>query len=69
MRKAEDRIFRSILGLLTLGIYPVVIWSRIVTEVNIVASRYDGKKTTHYCLMLFVFSWLTFGIAPLRLGT
>ena len=33
------------LGILTLGIYPLVIWCRIVTELNIVASRYDGERT------------------------
>jgi hypothetical protein len=53
------------LGILTLGIYPIVIWSRIVTELDIAASRYDGKKTTHFCLMAFLFSWLTFGISPI----
>ena len=36
------------LGLLTLGIYPTVIWSRIVTELNLAASRYDGKRTVSY---------------------
>lgn len=36
------------LGILTLGIYPLVIWCRIVTELNIVASRYDGERTMSY---------------------
>ena len=36
------------LGLLTLGIYPTVIWSRIVTELNLAASRYDGRRTVSY---------------------
>lgn len=36
------------LGLLTGGIYPTVIWSRIVTELNIAASRHDGKRTVSY---------------------
>ena len=53
------------LGLLTLGIYPVVIWSRIVTELNIVASRYDGKRTMSYfgaCMLapvtLGIYAWV-----------
>ena len=53
------------LGLLTLGIYPVVIWSRLVTELNIAASRYDGKRTVSYfgaCLLtpitLSIFAWV-----------
>lgn len=53
-----------IFGFLTLGIYPIVVYSCISTEINVVASRYDGKSTMHYCLICFIFSWLTFGIAP-----
>lgn len=36
------------LGIITLGIYPLVIWCRIVTELNIAASRYDGERTMSY---------------------
>lgn len=39
------------LPLLTLGIYGMVIWSRIVTELNIAASRYDGRRTMPYFAM------------------
>ena len=39
--------------------------SNISTDINTIASRYDGKKTMHYCLVLFIFSWLTLGIVPL----
>ena len=53
-----------LLSIITLGIYPLVLFSNISTDINTIASRYDGKKTTHYCLMAFVFSWLTLGIAP-----
>ena len=42
------------LGILTLGIYPIVIWSRLVSEVNIVASRYDGKRTMSFFGMLLL---------------
>ena len=52
------------LGILTLGIYPTVIWSRIVTELNIAASRHDGKRTMPYFAMLML-SPLTLGILPL----
>lgn len=48
------------LGILTLGIYPTVIWSRIVTELNIAASRYDGKRTMPYFAMVM--------LTPLTLG-
>lgn len=42
------------LGLVTLGIYPMVIWSRIITELNIAASRYDGKRTMTFYGMLML---------------
>ena len=54
-----------LLSLITFGIYGLVAMSSVSTDINVIASRYDGKKTTHFCLMAFVFSWLTLGIAPL----
>ncbi|MGI6773511.1 MAG: DUF4234 domain-containing protein [Acutalibacteraceae bacterium] len=54
-----------LLTIITFGIYPIIVMSGISTDINIIASKYDGKKTMHYCLLIFVFSWLTFGIAPL----
>lgn len=51
------------LGLLTLGIYPVVIFSRIVTELNLAASRYDGKRTMPYFAMVML-TPITLGIFP-----
>ncbi|MFT9055369.1 MAG: DUF4234 domain-containing protein [Ethanoligenens sp.] len=54
-----------LLGIITLGIYDIVCLSGISTDINIVASRYDGKKTMHYCLLLFVISPITLGIANL----
>ena len=52
------------LGLLTFGIYPMVIMSRIPEEMNMVASRYDGQRTQQYYWML-VLTALTFGIYPI----
>lgn len=51
-----------LLSLVTFGIYGIVVMSGISTDINVIASRYDGKKTMHYCLMFFLISWLTFGI-------
>ena len=48
------------LGLITGGIYPTVIYSKIITELNIAASRYDGKRTTTFFGMLM--------LAPLTLS-
>lgn len=50
----------------TLFIYPAVIMSKISGEINIVASRYDGRRTMHFLgmallspltLMINVFVW------------
>ena len=49
------------LGILTGGIYPTVIYSRIITELNILASRYDGKRTMPFFAMLMLAPW-TLGI-------
>ncbi|MCR5041731.1 MAG: DUF4234 domain-containing protein [Clostridia bacterium] len=54
-----------LLSIVTLGIYTIVFYSSISNDINIIASRYDGKKTMHYCLVFFIFSWLTLGIVPL----
>ena len=54
-----------VFGLLTFGIYDIVVMSEISSSINVIAARYDGRKTMHYCLVFFIFSWLTFGIVPL----
>lgn len=54
-----------LLSWLTLGIYGLWVLSTMSTDINIVATKHDGKKTMHYCLVFFVFSWLTIGIVPL----
>ena len=64
--KTNKGLLKTILlSLITFGIYPLVVMSAVSNDINIVASRYDGKKTMHYCLIVFIFSWLTFGIAPI----
>ncbi len=54
-----------LLSLITFGIYPLVVMSGISSDINVIASRYDGKKTMHFCLLTFIFTGLTFGIAPI----
>ncbi|MDD6204771.1 MAG: DUF4234 domain-containing protein [Firmicutes bacterium] len=54
-----------IFSILTLGIYSLVFMSSVSCDVNIVCSRYDGKKTMHYCLLFFLVGPLTLGIADL----
>ena len=52
-----------LLNIVTLGIYSIVFYSGISSDINIIASRYDGKKTMHFCLLLFLIAPITFGIA------
>lgn len=49
------------LPMITFGIYSMVIWSRIADELNIVACRYDGKKTCPFFSMLYL-TMITFGV-------
>lgn len=53
-----------VFSILTLGIYPMVIYSRLVSEVNIVASRYDGERSMPYFAAALL-SPLTLGIHTL----
>ena len=54
-----------LLSFITFGIYGIVVMSSISNDINIVASRYDGKKTMHYCLLFFLVGPITFGIGYL----
>ena len=69
LKLPADRSFVKmvLLGLLTIGIYPAIIWSQMVTELNIVAGRNDGKRTMPYfgmlilapfTLFVFFFVWM-----------
>ena len=62
--KTNKGLLKTILlSLITFGIYPLVVMSAVSNDINIVASRYDGKKTMHYCLLAFIVFPITFGIA------
>lgn len=51
-----------LLSLVTFGIYPIVAYTKMSMEINTVASKYDGKKTMNYLLMVLL-TMFTFGIA------
>ena len=50
-----------LLGIITGMIYPLVVMSRISVEINMVASRRDGKRTTHF-LWMPILGALTLGV-------
>ena len=64
--KTNKGLLKTILlSIITLGIYSLVVMSAVSSEINIVASRYDGKKTMHFLLMCFIISPITLGIGGL----
>lgn len=54
-----------LLSLITFGIYALVFYSKVSTDINLIASRYDGKKTMHYCLLTFIVAPITLGIGAI----
>jgi len=54
-----------LLSIVTLGIYSIIWHSKISTDINSIASRYDGRRTMNGALVYLLLSWLTFGIALL----
>ena len=54
-----------LLSLITFGIYGLVVMSSVSTDINVTASRYDGKRTMHFCLLFFIVAPITLGIASI----
>ncbi len=54
-----------LLTILTLGIYSLVLYGNMSSEINISASQHDGKKTMNYYLLFFLVGPLTLGIGAL----
>ena len=42
------------LGIITLGIYPFFSLCGLSMDINIIANRYDGKKTLHYAVAMML---------------
>lgn len=63
MRTNRGLVKMILLGMITFGIYPLVVYSHISEEINVIATPHDGRRTMHFCLLFFIFSWLTLGIA------
>ena len=52
-----------LLSMITFAIYGIYCLAGVADDLNITASRYDGKKTMNAWLLAFVISPITFGIA------
>lgn len=58
--------FKAILlTIITFGIYSLVLFTKMAEELNITASKYDGKKTMNYCLLAFIVTPFTLGIGAI----
>lgn len=62
LRTSRGLLKFILLNLITFGIYTLVFFSSISNDINAIASRYDGKKTMHYCLLFFIIAPVTLGI-------
>lgn len=54
-----------LLSIITLGIYSIVLFTKMGEEINITAGKFDGKKTVNYCLLFFIVGPLTLEIGTL----
>ena len=51
LKTSRNAIKTILLTILTLGIYSIVLYSKMSSEINLAASRYDGKKTMNFALL------------------
>jgi len=54
-----------LLSFVTFGIYAIVFYYGISSDINTTASRYDGKKTMNYALLFFLINPVTLYIGTL----
>ena len=52
-----------LLSIITICIYGIVAMTSLTNDINTIISRYDGKKTMHFCLLFFIFIPITASIA------
>lgn len=63
--KANKSLLKFILlSIITLGIYSIVFYCSLANNINVIASRYDNKKTMHFLLVILL-SVVSLGIVPL----
>ena len=62
LKTDRNFIINVLLSMVTFGIYPLFFYNEITESINIIASPYDGKKTTNYILLMLVLAPITCGI-------
>ncbi len=64
--KTDRAMWKVILfNIITCGIYSIIFYSSLGTDINTIARRRDGKETMHYCLVLFLLGPITCNIFTL----
>lgn len=63
LRTDRSFIKTFLLSLITFGIYGIICYGHVTDDVNLVCSRYDGKKSMNYYLLLFIVGPISFGFA------
>lgn len=53
------------LGIITLGIYPMLCWYRIACDINLIAYKHDGKRTMSFWLLMCIIGPVTCEIGTL----
>ena len=51
-----------LLSIVTCGIYSIYIFAKMGDTLNLIAGRYDGKRTMNYWLLSLIVTPITFGI-------
>ncbi|MCL2697637.1 MAG: DUF4234 domain-containing protein [Oscillospiraceae bacterium] len=65
LKTSRSVIKLILLSFITFGIYGLIFWASIADDLNVMASRYDGKRTMNFWLLIFIVSPITLGIGTL----
>lgn len=65
LKTSRSALKAILLTIITFGIYDIVLYYKMSSELNITASRYDGKNTMDFVLLFFLVGPLTCEIATI----
>ena len=65
LRTDRSLLKTILLSIVTCGIYALICYGNLTDDVNTVCSRYDGKKSMNYYLLVFIVAPFTLGIAAI----
>lgn len=65
LRTDRSMILTMLLSMVTCGIYGLLFYNSVADDINLLASRRDGKKTMNYILLFFIIGPITFEIGTL----